>query len=172
MIRLTISLSDRPEKGRSPYSASYSTTQNENWSLRMNTTSSGIGSGTSSSPAAAAFFCLGLVCLARIIYSIKVPINDFLSLGGLHPLLMMGFTKLQVSQREATASRASRVAVWGAQPPGLQAALTVEGKEYKLGPGSYFALTNKVPHIAKVEGNEDAVFFIQSDGPWDVVMAK
>jgi quercetin dioxygenase-like cupin family protein len=50
--------------------------------------------------------------------------------------------------------------------------LTVEGKEHKLGPGSYFALTNKAPHIAKVEGNEEAVFFIQADGPWNVVMEK
>lgn len=50
--------------------------------------------------------------------------------------------------------------------------LTAEGKEHKLGPGSYFALTNKAPHIAKVEGNEEAVFFIQADGPWNVVMEK
>jgi quercetin dioxygenase-like cupin family protein len=50
--------------------------------------------------------------------------------------------------------------------------LTVEGKEYKLEPGAYFALTNKVPHIAKVEGQQDAVFFIQADGPWNVVMEK
>ncbi len=47
-----------------------------------------------------------------------------------------------------------------------------QGKEHKLGPGSYFALTNKAPHIAKVEGNEEAVFFIQADGPWNVVMEK
>ena len=47
--------------------------------------------------------------------------------------------------------------------------LTVDGKDHKLGPGSYFALTQKIPHTAKVEGNEDAVFFIQADGPWDVV---
>jgi glyoxylate utilization-related uncharacterized protein len=50
--------------------------------------------------------------------------------------------------------------------------LTVEGKEHKLGPGAYFALTNKAPHIAKVEGNEEAVFFIQAEGPWNVVMEK
>lgn len=50
--------------------------------------------------------------------------------------------------------------------------LTVEGKDYKLGPGAYFALTNKASHIAKVDGKEDAVFFIQSDGPWNVVMEK
>ena len=50
--------------------------------------------------------------------------------------------------------------------------LTVDGKEHKLGPGSYFALTNKKPHTAKVEGNEAALFFIQAAGPWDVVMAK
>ena len=50
--------------------------------------------------------------------------------------------------------------------------LTVDGKDHKLGAGSYFALTDKAPHVAKVEAGEDAVFFIQSDGPWDVVMEK
>lgn len=50
--------------------------------------------------------------------------------------------------------------------------LTVDGKAYKLGPGSYFSLTNKASHIAKVEGKEAAVFFIQADGPWNVVMEK
>jgi quercetin dioxygenase-like cupin family protein len=50
--------------------------------------------------------------------------------------------------------------------------LAVGGKEYKLGPGSYFALTKKAPHTAKVEGNEEAVFFIQANGPWNVVMEK
>ncbi len=47
--------------------------------------------------------------------------------------------------------------------------LTVDGKEHRLGPGSYFALTGKASHSARVEGAEDAVFFIQADGPWDVV---
>lgn len=50
--------------------------------------------------------------------------------------------------------------------------LTVDGKAYKLEPGAYFTLTNKAPHIARVEGNEPAVFFIQSDGPWNVVMEQ
>jgi mannose-6-phosphate isomerase-like protein (cupin superfamily) len=50
--------------------------------------------------------------------------------------------------------------------------LTVEGKEHKLGPGAYFALTKRASHTAKVEGNEEAVFFIQADGPWNVVMEK
>lgn len=50
--------------------------------------------------------------------------------------------------------------------------LTVDGKDYKLGPGSYFALTHKAAHVAKVEGNEEAVFFIQAKGPWNVVMEK
>lgn len=50
--------------------------------------------------------------------------------------------------------------------------LAVAGKEHRLGPGAYFALSNKAPHTAKVEGNEDAVFFIQADGPWNVVMEK
>ena len=50
--------------------------------------------------------------------------------------------------------------------------LTVDGKDHKLGPGSYFALTKKSAHVAKVEGNEEAVFFIQANKPWDVVIAK
>lgn len=50
--------------------------------------------------------------------------------------------------------------------------LTVNGKTHKLGPGSYFSLTDRAPHVAKVEGKEPAVFFIQADGPWDVVMEK
>lgn len=50
--------------------------------------------------------------------------------------------------------------------------LTVGGKEHRLGPGSYFMLGDRAPHIAKVEGNEPAVFFIQAEAPWDVVMAK
>ncbi len=50
--------------------------------------------------------------------------------------------------------------------------LTVDGRDHKLGPGSYFALTKKAPHVAKVEGNEDAIFFIQAELPWDVVIEK
>lgn len=50
--------------------------------------------------------------------------------------------------------------------------LTVAGKAHKLEPGAYFALTHKAAHTAKVEGQEDAVFFIQADGPWNVVMEQ
>lgn len=50
--------------------------------------------------------------------------------------------------------------------------LNVAGKDHKLEPGSYFSLKNKASHTAKVEGNEAAVFFIQADGPWNVVMEK
>ena len=50
--------------------------------------------------------------------------------------------------------------------------LTVDGKDHKLGPGSYFELTGGAPHVAKVEGNEEAVMFIEADSPWDVVMEK
>src|SRR5690606_513843 len=50
--------------------------------------------------------------------------------------------------------------------------LTVGGKEHRLGPGSYFMLADKAQHIAKVEGMEDAVFFIQAETAWDVMMVK
>ena len=46
----------------------------------------------------------------------------------LYPLLMIGFSKLQVSQREATAGRTSRIGVWGAVPSGLREAMTGDGK--------------------------------------------
>jgi mannose-6-phosphate isomerase-like protein (cupin superfamily) len=49
---------------------------------------------------------------------------------------------------------------------------TVNGKETRLEPGSFFALTNKAVHVAKVEGDQPAIMFIQADGPWDVVMEK
>ena len=39
-------------------------------------------------------------------------------------------------------------------------------------PGAYFMLADKAPHIGKVEGSEDAVFYIEAAGPWDVVAAK
>lgn len=50
--------------------------------------------------------------------------------------------------------------------------LTVEGRDHRLGPGSYFALTSKDVHIAKVEGKDAAIFFIQAEGPWNVAMEK
>lgn len=50
--------------------------------------------------------------------------------------------------------------------------LTVDGKEHKLGPGDYMSLTRKVPHTAKVEGKDEAVFFIEADSAWDAVMEK
>ena len=50
--------------------------------------------------------------------------------------------------------------------------LTVDGKDHKLGPGSYFELLGAAPHTAKVEGNEAAVMFVEADSAWDVVMEK
>jgi quercetin dioxygenase-like cupin family protein len=50
--------------------------------------------------------------------------------------------------------------------------LVVDGKEHRLGPGDYFALTAKAVHTARVEGNTEALFFIQADAPWDAVMEE
>jgi len=50
--------------------------------------------------------------------------------------------------------------------------LTVDGKETRLTPGSFFALTDKAVHVGKVEGDQPAIMFIEADGPWDVVMEK
>ncbi len=46
----------------------------------------------------------------------------------IYPLLMIGFSKLQVSQIEATAERTSQVAVWGSAPAGLREAIVRDGK--------------------------------------------
>jgi quercetin dioxygenase-like cupin family protein len=47
--------------------------------------------------------------------------------------------------------------------------LTAAGKENRLGPGSFFALTGMAKHIARVEGKEPCVMFIDARGAWDVV---
>ena len=46
----------------------------------------------------------------------------------LYPLLMIGFSKLQDSQQEATESRTSRIALWGTPPAGLREAITRDGR--------------------------------------------
>jgi quercetin dioxygenase-like cupin family protein len=50
--------------------------------------------------------------------------------------------------------------------------LTVDGKENRLAPGSYFALLGKAKHTARVEGDQPCVMFIDARGPWDVVMEE
>jgi len=50
--------------------------------------------------------------------------------------------------------------------------LIMDGKEQRLAPGSYFALTGKASHAARCEGSEDCVMFVQALGPWDVVPEK
>ena len=50
--------------------------------------------------------------------------------------------------------------------------LIVDGKDHRLTPGSYFALTGKKPHAARCEGSGDCVMSIDARGPWDVVMEE
>jgi quercetin dioxygenase-like cupin family protein len=50
--------------------------------------------------------------------------------------------------------------------------LIVDGKEHRLSPGSYFALTGKAKHAARCEGTQECVMFVDARGPWDVVLAK
>jgi quercetin dioxygenase-like cupin family protein len=47
--------------------------------------------------------------------------------------------------------------------------LVADGKETKLAPGAYFALTGKAKHAARCEGTEACVMFIDARGAWDVV---
>ncbi|TAJ19416.1 MAG: DUF4437 domain-containing protein [Planctomycetota bacterium] len=49
--------------------------------------------------------------------------------------------------------------------------LAVEGAPpKKLPPGSYFSLAANVKHVTAVEGDAPCVFYIEREGPFDVVM--
>lgn len=50
--------------------------------------------------------------------------------------------------------------------------LNINGKDNKLVPGSYADQPGKTWHVAKVEGNEEVIWFVQADGPWDAVFEK
>jgi mannose-6-phosphate isomerase-like protein (cupin superfamily) len=50
--------------------------------------------------------------------------------------------------------------------------LVVDGKDHRVPPGSFFALTGKEPHVARCEGKEDCVMSIDARGAWDVVPEK
>jgi quercetin dioxygenase-like cupin family protein len=50
--------------------------------------------------------------------------------------------------------------------------LVAGGQEHRLAPGSYFAFTDKMPHVARCEGSEPCVMFVDARGPWDVVPEK
>ena len=47
--------------------------------------------------------------------------------------------------------------------------LTVDGKETKLPPGSYFSFVGKKQHITKCESGADCVLSVDSRGKWDVL---
>ena len=48
-------------------------------------------------------------------------------------------------------------------------ALTVDGKEQKLPPGSFFAFTGKTKHMTRCEAGADCVLSMDVRGKWDVV---
>lgn len=50
-----------------------------------------------------------------------------------------------------------------------QLLLVVAGVEHRLPPGSFFALTGGAPHVARCEGSEACVLFLDARGAWDVV---
>jgi quercetin dioxygenase-like cupin family protein len=47
--------------------------------------------------------------------------------------------------------------------------LTVEGKEQKLPPGSFFTFTNKAKHATACEKGADCILSMDVRGKWDVV---
>lgn len=49
--------------------------------------------------------------------------------------------------------------------------LTVDGKERKFGPGSYFSLSGRKPHATRCEAGPDCVLAMDARGKWDVVPA-
>ena len=50
--------------------------------------------------------------------------------------------------------------------------LTVDGKEQKLPPGSFFEFSHKTPHVTKCEAGADCVLSMDVRGKWDVVVEK
>ncbi len=50
--------------------------------------------------------------------------------------------------------------------------LTIDGKENRLGPGSYFAFTGKKVHATKCDPAADCLIEIDVRGKWDVVPEK
>ena len=47
--------------------------------------------------------------------------------------------------------------------------LVVDGKEYKLPPGSHFSFTGRAKHATRCEAGADCVLAIDARGKWDVV---
>lgn len=47
--------------------------------------------------------------------------------------------------------------------------VVADGAEHRLGPGSFFSFTGKAKHVARCEGAEDCVMFVDARGKWDVV---
>jgi len=51
--------------------------------------------------------------------------------------------------------------------------LAVEGAPMKkLGPGSYFTMAGGTKHVTTVEGDAPCVFYVEREGPFDVVMVE
>ena len=51
--------------------------------------------------------------------------------------------------------------------------LAVDGAPMKkLGPGSYFTMAGGTKHVTTVEGDAPCVFYVEREGPFDVVMAE
>jgi anti-sigma factor ChrR (cupin superfamily) len=51
--------------------------------------------------------------------------------------------------------------------------LAVDGAPAKqLGPGSYFSIAAGTKHVTAVEGDQPCVFYIEREGPFDVVMVE
>ena len=50
--------------------------------------------------------------------------------------------------------------------------LTVDGKEHRLPPGSYFSFQGRTPHATRCEAGADCVIFLDVRGKWDVVPEK
>ena len=47
--------------------------------------------------------------------------------------------------------------------------LNVDGKDHKLGPGSYFAFMGKQKHTTRCDTGSDCLLFADVRGPWDIV---
>ena len=47
--------------------------------------------------------------------------------------------------------------------------LTVDGKDHKLPPGSYFSFKGKKPHMTKCDAGAECLLSLDARGKWDVI---
>ncbi len=135
---------------------------------------------------AAAFFGLGLLAQTVVAQEGKPSNATFLPAGDMKFTPVEGFPGLQMAVAEGDPTKGPnhffiKFAAGFAAPLHHHTSdhhatvisgtlvLNADGKDHKLGPGSYFAFSGKAKHITRCEPGSDCLLFVDVRGPWDVV---